>query len=133
MNHNNTFTLVKELAFDTEKRIISDKNVEIFLLRPSILPKRFKDYDVKKNFQIWLREGNRTFRPNHLRLMIDLNLRARSRPDLKKELLTIFDNIFYGKDPDEEIKKIASEEFAHYLNSIRIIANLAQLFIIEQE
>jgi len=129
------FKIIKELEFDKKKTLCVDENdTELYVLRPSKLPKRLKnDYDVNKNFQIWLKEGEREFRPNHLRMMIDLNLRTRSRPDLKKEMLTIFDNIFYGKDPDEEIKKLHGKSFEHLLNSLKIIANMAQLFIIEQE
>ena len=65
--------------------------------------------------------------------MIDLNLRYRSRPDLKNDLLVAFDNIFYGADPNKEIKRFEKESFEHYLNTLKIIANLDQLFIIEQE
>ncbi|MFH1505996.1 MAG: hypothetical protein ABIE94_03310 [archaeon] len=133
MKYNDMFKIVKELEFDKEKVVCIDKDVELFILRPSKLSARFKDYDKHKNFQIWLREGSRVFRPNHLRFMIDLNLKVRSRPGLKKKLLTIFDNIFYGKDPDEEMKLVDGEKFEHYLNSLKIIAYMAQLFIIEQE
>src|SRR3990167_10738080 len=127
------FNIVRELSFDNKQTVFKRGNIEIQLLRPSKLSVRFKAYDPKKNFQIWLKEGEREFRPNHLRVMIDLNLRTRSRQDLKKKLLTIFDNIFYGKDPNEEIKLLGKEKFDHFLNSLMIIANLAQLFIIEQE
>lgn len=135
MKYENTFEVVKKLPFDERKVICTDSSgVEVSLLRPSKLPKRLKNkYDINKNFQIWLKEGEREFRPNHMRLFIDLNLRVRSRPDLKEKLLTIFDKIFYGKDPNEEIKRVEKEDFDHYLNSLKIIANLAQLFIIEQE
>ena len=129
------FKIIKELEFDKKTVLCTDKEgVQLFVIRPSVLPKRLKnEYDVNKNFQIWLKEGEREFRPNHLRMMIDLNLRTRSRPELKKQLLTIFDNIFYGKDPDEEVKILDNEKFDHFLNSLKTIANLAQLFIIEQE
>ena len=129
------FKLVEELEFDKKKIILTDKeNVELFVVRPSVITASLRnDYDLKKNFQIWLKEDDRVFKPNHLRLMIDLNLRTRSNPNLKEKLLTIFDNIFYGKDPDEEIKLLEKEEFKHYLNTLRIIANLSQLFLIEQE
>lgn len=133
MKYEDMFNIVKQLESDTKKVVCNDNGIELFLLRPSKLSKRFDGYDLKRNFQIWLRDGEREFRPNHLRVMIDLNLRARCRPDLKKTMLLIFDNIFYHKDPDEEIKKIESEKFEHFLNSIRIIAYLALLFIIEQE
>ncbi len=127
------FKIVRELKFDNKKTIFKRGDVEIQLYRPSVLSKRFKDYDVKKNFQIWLKEGEREFKPNHMRVMIDLNLRTRSREDLKRELLMAFDNIFYGKDPEKELSKLSKEKFEHYLNDLIIIGILAQLFIIEQE
>jgi len=127
------FKIVKELEFDNKKTIFKKGKTEIQLYRPSVLSARFKDYDVKKNFQIWLKQGDREFKPNHLRVMIDLNLRVRSRPELKKDLLIAFDNIFYGKDPEKELSKLSKEKFEHYLNDLLIIGILAQLFIIEQE
>jgi hypothetical protein len=133
MKYKNTLGKIKKLSFDTEMLVAQKEGVNIFVLRPSKLSKRFKNYDIKKNFQIWLREGERTFRPNHLRIMIDLHLRVRSRPDLKNKLAYAFDNIFYGKDPDKEIKLLKNEEFEHFLNPLKIIAHLSQLFIVEQD
>jgi hypothetical protein len=133
MNYEGMFKIVKDLKFDIEKHICDDGNTITYIFRPSKLSKRFQNYDLKKNFQIWIKEGERSFRPNHLRIMIDLNLRTRCRPDLKRKMLQVFDNIFYGKDPNEEIKIIENEKFEHYLNSIKTIANLHQLFIIEQD
>lgn len=127
------FKIVKELEFDKKISVFKKGDIEIQLYRPSKLSARFKDYDVKKNFQIWLKDGDREFRPNHLRVMIDLNLRVRSRADLKMELLIAFDNIFYGKDPESELNPLSKENFKHYLNDLVIIGVLAQLFIIEQE
>jgi hypothetical protein len=66
-------------------------------------------------------------------VLIDLNLRVRSRPDLKKEMAKVFDNIYYKKDPDQEIQSLLEQEFEHFLNPLEIIANLSQLFIIEQD
>ena len=127
------FNIVKELEFDTKKAVYKQKDVEIFLFRPSVLSNRFKDYDVKKNFQIWLKEGDREFRPNHMRVFIDLNLRIRSNPQSKRDLLLAFDNIFYGEDPEKELTNLSKLSFEHYLNDLIIIGVLAQLFIIEQE
>lgn len=127
------FQIVKSLEIGGNKTIFEDKNYRIWIHRPSKLTKRFESYDLSKNFQIWLRDGEREFRPNHLRMLIDLNLRVRSRPDLKKKLLTTFDNIFYGADPEVEIKSLKNENFEHFLNPLIIIAILAQLFHIEQE
>lgn len=123
---------IKDLPFDKELTICTEKGIELYVNRPSKVSKRYKNYDIKKNFQIWLRNGEAPFRPNHLRVMIDLNLRVRSRPDLKRKLAAAFDNIFYGGDPDTEIKELEQEKFEHFLNPIRIIANLSQLFVIEQ-
>lgn len=134
MNYEEVFDLIKKMEFDREVIICEDKGTKLYLLRPSKVSKRFKEYDIKKNFQIWMAEDkNPPFRPNHLRTFIDLNLRSRSRPDLKKKLLIAFDGIFYKEDPDKVVKELQNEKFEHFLNSLKIIANLSQLFIIEQE
>lgn len=133
MNKKKMLTIVKELPFDTKKIVFKNHDLEIYLLRPSKLSKRFKEYDPKTNFQIWMKNNNREFRPNHLRVMIDLNLRVRSRTDLKEELLVAFDEIYYGKDPQAVLTKLSKEEFSHSLNSIIVIGYLSQLFILEQE
>lgn len=78
-------------------------------------------------------DGYRSFRPNHLRLLLDLNLRIRSRPDLKHDLLMGFDEIFYGEDPQKALDRLAGENFQHFLNSILLIGHLAQAFFVEQE
>jgi hypothetical protein len=124
------FSNVKKLPFDKKEVVYKIDNTELYILRPT---KKFKDYDKRKNFQVWLKEGDREFKPNHLRLFIDLNLRIRSRPDLKIRMLQAFDNIFYGSDPEEELEELSKENFDHFLNDIRIIGVMAQLFIIEQE
>lgn len=124
------FKIIKNLEFDENKIVYKKENIEIYLLRPSKLSKRFQNYDINKNFQIWFKEDERIFRPNHMRVFIDLNLRIRSKPKLKEKLLIAFDNIFYGNDPEEELKKV---NFEHYLNDLIVIGILSQLFIIEQE
>ena len=105
------FKIVKELPFDKKKTVYSEGETSVYVFRPSALSKRFKDYDVKKNFQIFLKIGDREFRPNHLRVMIDLNLRVRSRPDLRKKLLLAFDNIFYDGDPETELRALEKQKF----------------------
>lgn len=133
MKKDEALKIVKELPFDTKRSVYNDNQAEIYILRPSNLSNRFKSYDPKKNFQIWLKEGEAEFKPNHLRVLIDLNLRVKSRPDLKKDLLLAFDNIFYGKDPDNELKLLSSEKFEQSLNNIMVIGYLAQFFHVEQE
>ena len=133
MEKKEQYEIISLLEPDRRKNIFKTNKEEIFVIRPSKLSKRFKDYDPTKNFQIWLKESDREFMPNHLRVMIDINLRVRSRPDLKEKLLIAFDNIFYGNAPEEELKELKLEKFEHYLNDIIVIGYLAQLFIIEQE
>jgi hypothetical protein len=133
MKYEEMLAFVKELAFDVDFPVCQVNNYEIYLRRPSKLSSHFKNYNVNKNFQIWLRHGNREFRPNHLRIMIDLYLRTRSRPDLKKPILNSFDNIFYSSCPDEEIIIFENERFEHSLNPLRISAYLHQLFLVEQD
>ncbi|MCL4480993.1 MAG: hypothetical protein M1113_05875 [Candidatus Thermoplasmatota archaeon] len=125
--------VVKNLEFDTEFELYVDSTARLYINRPSKVAYRFKSYDPSKNFQIWMNEGQRTFRPNHLRLLIDLNLRIRSRPQLKNKLLIGFDRIFYGECPEKALHGIESEKFEHFLNSIMLIGHLAQAFIVEQE
>jgi hypothetical protein len=62
-----------------------------------------------------------------------LNLRVRSKPSLKKEMLLAFDNIFYGKDPEKELQSLERQDFRHSLNPIMVTGILSQLLIIEQE
>ncbi len=125
---------VVNLPFETHDVILTDnEGVELFIFRPREVPRRLRqNYDPKKNFQIWLKEGNDHFRPNHLRLIIDLDLRVRSRPDLQEKLARAFDDIFYGEDPDIVVERFHYDIFEHKLNNLDIIATMMQLFVVEQ-
>ena len=135
MLKNEMLEIIKNLEFDKKKHLFDVSNIQVYLTRPSKLSKKFeeKGYDPKRNFQIWMQEGTRDFRPNHLRVFIDLNLRIRNKPEYKKELLIAFDDIFYGKDPKDALTKLQNVNFNHFLNPILLIGYLSQLFIIEQE
>ena len=130
MEYNDLLNIIIGLPFGEPVTIFEENGVEIFVVRPNTT---FKNYDINKNFQIFIKEGERQFRPNHLRVMLDLHLKVRSRPDLKNELLIAFDNIFYRNNSLTAIENLIDKEFEHYLNSIAIIAVLSQLFIIEQD
>lgn len=130
MEYKDLLNIIIGLPFGEPVTIFEENGVEIFVVRPNAV---FKNYDINKNFQIFIKEGERQFRPNHLRVMIDLHLKVRSRPDLKNELLIAFDNIFYRNNSLTAIENLIDKEFEHYLNSISIIAVLSQLFIIEQD
>jgi len=135
IDYNEMLSLIEKLEFDEKKTLFKeDTGAEIYVVRPSKIKSKLKNnYELEKNFQIWLNYNYREFRPNHLRVLIDLNLRARSKPDTKKDLLVAFDNIYYGKDPTIEVKNLNDILFPHCLNSIKITANLSQLFLIEQD
>jgi len=130
MEWNKQFEIIEKLSIGDSVIVYKENDISISVTRPL---KTFKGYDINKNFQIFINEGDRSFRPNHLRVFIDLNLRTRCRPDLKKNLLNAFDNIFYKKNPNEEIKDLVKEDFEHCLNPITVTAILSQLFIMEQE
>ena len=133
MKYNDMLQIVKNLSFDTMMCVYDNGKQSIHIYRPSKLSNRFKDYDVNTNFQIFLQIGNsKPFRPNHLRLLLDLKLRSRELPDKKTDLLLAFDKIFYKKDPLKAIKPLEKIKFTQYINPIDITAVLAQLFIIEQ-
>lgn len=133
MTYNDMLNLVLALPFDTMKEVYSNGKQSLLIYRPSTLSKRFKNYDINTNFQIFLKIGDdKPFKPNHLRLLIDLKLRAREIPQSRIELLTAFDKIFYGAEPLKAISPLTHINFTQYINPIDITAVLAQLFIIEQ-
>jgi hypothetical protein len=127
--------LVKNLGYDEKHTIIKDKEgAEVFIIRPSVVPSKLKNqYDSSKNFQIWINQNYQSFKPNHLRVLIDLSLKVRAQPKLKQRMLLAFDNIFYGSDPVAEVEQFGDITFPNSLNSMEIIATLSQLFLIEQE
>lgn len=126
--------IILDLPFDTMTEVYNNGEQALLVCRPSTLSKRFKNYNVNTNFQVFLRiDDDRPFRPNHLRLLLDLKLRARELPQSRKKLLTAFDNIFYGEEPLAAIKPLTCIPFTQYINPIDITAVLAQLFIIEQD
>ncbi len=134
MNYREMKEIILDLPFDTMTQVYDNGEQAILLYRPSTLSERFKNYDVNTNFQIFLKIGNDTpFRPNHLRLLIDLKLRSREIPQLREELLLAFDKIFYGEEPLLAIEPLANVRFTQYINPLDITAILAQLFIIEQD
>ena len=126
--------IMMNLPFDNMCEMYSNGEQAIFVSRPSQLSPRFKDYDVNTNFQIHLQIGNdKPFKPNHLRLLLDLKLRTRELPESKDILLEAFDNIYYGMDPIMAISPAIHIRYGQYINPIDITAVLAQLFLVEQD
>lgn len=133
MQYDKMLDKILTLPFDTMTEVYANDTQKVLVFRPSTLSTRFKDYDVNTNFQIFLQIGNdKPFRPNHLRLLLDLKLRSRELPATVNDLLLTFDEIFYGADPLEAVKHIENINYTQFINPIDITAVLAQLFIIEQ-
>ena len=133
MNYEELKEFVYSVPFDLMTEVYRQNDVVLSVFRPTKLSKRFINYDVNKNFQIFLQEGTeKEFRPNHLRMFIDLKLRVMEHPDLKEELLEAFDRIFYGEDPCTAIATVKKNNYTLCLNSLDVIAHLAQLFLLEQ-
>lgn len=133
MQYNKMLDKILALPFDTMTKVYENDEQKVLVYRPSTLSAHFKDYDVNTNFQIFLQIGDdKPFRPNHLRLLLDLKLRSRELPETINDLLLTFDEIFYGSDPLESIKHVKKINYSQFINPIDITAVLAQLFIIEQ-
>ncbi|MDD2516232.1 MAG: hypothetical protein PHF26_03375 [Candidatus Gracilibacteria bacterium] len=129
--YNELLEKVKNLKIGKKETILKDNDFEIYIYRPE---KKFKNYDLDKNFQIFLKlSNNREFRPNHLIVMIDLNLRIRSNSETKENLLLLFDNIFYKRDYKKEFDKLNETNFLHYLYNLKIITTIYTLLLIEQD
>lgn len=134
MTRSELHDIIIDLPFDKKREIYSNGEQTVSVYRPSQLSPRFKDYNVNTNFQIYLQIGDeKPFKPNHLRLLLDLKLRSRELPEYKDTLLEAFDNIFYGIDPITAISSAKYIHFTQYINPIEISAVLAQLFIVEQD
>jgi hypothetical protein len=135
MQYDEMVKIISSLNLGERKSIITDsEGVELYVVRPETVPSKLKNkYDATKNFQICIRQNYQDFKPNHLRVLIDLSLKVKAQPKLKERMLLAFDNIYYGHDPIKEVEQFRDITFPHFLNSMDIIASLSQLFLIEQE
>ena len=131
MQYDDMFSIVRDLPFDTEEEVYLSDTARIYLLRPSELPRNYSSYNPKTNIQIWLEEPQKKpFKPNHLRILIDLKLRIREHPALRYKFLEAFDRIFYGEAPLYSIEPLQKYHYTQHIGSLEATAILAQLFII---
>ncbi|MBW2995778.1 hypothetical protein KY332_00600 [Candidatus Woesearchaeota archaeon] len=138
MDYEKLKKVILDMELDERKTIYKiNENIEIFVNKPLKVPTKLKQsarYDPKKNFQIGLRKkGQKEFLPNHLRIMMDLQLKKDEDSKKAKILFEIIEDIFEGKDPlnyKEELNKIKFEK--GFENSLTIVC-LAQLFFLEQD
>lgn len=136
MEYKEALSIVEELPFDEKRVFYQDSMHVIYLYRPSVVSARYQNYDINKNFQVWLIDKNKDeFKPLHLRVLLDFKLRVMEYPELKEKLLLLGDLIFYGCDPIEAIQKSGLDhiEFHNCISDLPVIATLLQLFILEQD
>jgi hypothetical protein len=135
MKYDEMVKIISSLNLGEKRSILVDnEDVELYVVRPEIVPSKLKNkYEATKNFQICIKQKFQDFKPNHLRVLIDLSLKVKAQPKLKERMLLAFDNIYYGNDPIKEVEQFKDITFPHFLNSMEIIASLSQLFLIEQD
>lgn len=74
MTYNDMLNLVLALPFDTMKEVYSNGKQSLLIYRPSTLSKRFKNYDINTNFQIFLKIGDdKPFKPIIFDYLLILN------------------------------------------------------------
>lgn len=114
-----------------------DENTEIFVNKPLKVPtklKQSKKYDPKKNFQIGLKKsGKKEFLPNHLRIMIDLQLKTEDNAEKAEILFNAIEDIYRGGDPTKYKEELSRLEFNGEIENSFTDLCLAQLFMLEQD
>ena len=134
MKLNSLIEIAKVLPVGSEKTIYKENDIDFILRRPEKQGRTLKrEYNVERNLQIWIREGNHEFMPNHLRILLDLEFKLRFYPEYKKHLMTAFDRLYYGEDPDSIAEDFKHLKFRKELRDLKYDLYLAQLFFAEQE
>ena len=114
-----------------------DENTEVFVNKPLKVTahlKQSKRYDPKKNFQIGLnKKGQKEFLPNHLRIMIDLQLKKDEDPKKAEILFDAIEKIFEGEDPEKYREKLNKIKFEKGFENSFADLCLSQLFFLEQD
>ncbi len=115
---------------------VSGGGTKINVLKPANVPsnlKNSKKYNPKKNFRILLlKKGKSEFAPNHMRFMIDLDLKRRENPQKTKVLFSAIEDIYNGADPLKYRTKL-SHHFDGEIETSFTDLCLSQLFMLEQD
>ena len=113
------------------------KDVVVFVNKPLKVPTRLKNskrYDPKKNFQIGLtKAGHKEFLPNHLRILMDLNLKNEEDSKKAHVLFDAIEAVYDGDDPLKFEKQLKSVNFDRQIETAFTDLCLAQLFMLEQD
>ncbi|MEM4245254.1 MAG: hypothetical protein QXR60_03570 [Candidatus Nanoarchaeia archaeon] len=138
MDYKQLLEVIKKLEFDKPQIIYSfDDGTQLFIVRPRQLGKSLKSkdkYDIKTNFQIFMNKGReKPFRPNHLRVLLDLYLKKVSEPLSAEIIFSVLEEIYKGKDPLDFKEELSPLKFRMSLDSPFINVCCAQLFMAEQD
>lgn len=114
-----------------------NEDTELFVNKPTKVPTKLKNskkYNPLKNFQIGInKKGQKEFLPNHLRIMIDLQLKKDENKDKAKILFDTIEYIYEGADPFEYKEKLKGYLFKSGFEDSFTDLCLAQLFFLEQD
>lgn len=126
--------MAKKMQVGEEVRVYSLEGVDFILRRPEKSGRSLKrEYKPETNLQIWIKEKCKDeFMPNHLRILLDLEFKMLFRPEYKEDLLLIFDELFYGEDPDVLYEEVKDLQYPKELRDLRYDLYLTQLFFVEQ-
>jgi len=127
---------IEKLEIDNSKTIYKlDNGTELYVHRPKKLGKSLKkEYEIHKNFQIFMKKPHEEdFKPNHLRILINLHLKKISDPAKAEKIFSILEKVYHGEDPLAYRKELEALNFRMSLDSPLVDVCLAQLFMCEQE
>ena len=127
---------IEKLAIGSSETIYKfDDGIELYVHRPEKLGRSLKrEYALHKNFQIFMKKPKeKEFKPNHLRILINLHLKKISDPKKADILFDILEKIYHGDDPLLYKKDLEILDFRMSLDSALVDVCLAQLFMCEQE
>jgi hypothetical protein len=126
---------IDALEFEQNLAIYDCGNSTVLsVFRPKIPTKTLKHkYDPKKNFQIYMEKNNQKFKPNHLRILLDLHLKRITNEEKSSILFEILEDIYDGEDPTRYKTRLNALDFPMFLDNAYTNACLAQLFMTEQD
>lgn len=129
--------IIASLKMNESKTVYElDDGVKLFLHRPEKLGRSLKrkTYDPKKNFQIFMKKPeHKDFKPNHLRVLLDLHLKRDSDPKNAEKIFDVIEKIYQGADPLNFKSILTNLKFRMFLDSPLVNVCCAQLFMAEQD
>ena len=137
MKYNDLLEIIKNLKIGESEELYKTDDSKIWIMRPEKLGRSLKNkekYDIKRNFQIFMKKGEeREFRPNHLRILIDLHLKLISNLEDSKIVFSSLEKIYSGGDPLEFKNELNGLKFKMQLDSALTNVCCSQLFMAEQD